>query len=237
VPVPLRRAFTATTGPLRRSDAAAARTAAAYAVNSTAVADRVRDVYGIEATVVAPARGLSPDGPTQAIPGVAPGFWLNVGRARGYKQTDVVCGAMARLPEERLVVVGGLPDGKWTANVVAPDVAGDAQLRWLYANATGLVAVAKEDFGLTPVEAQAFGIPVVALRAGGYLDSTVEGSTGVFVDEVTPEAVAAGIRDARSRSWDAAQIRRIGARYSPEAFTARIRDLTSAVLADITNQR
>jgi glycosyltransferase involved in cell wall biosynthesis len=162
---------------------------------------------------------------------------LTIGRARGYKHTDVVCRAMAALPDERLVVIGAVRESSWPPNVVVPDGIGDAQLRWLYANAAGLIAVAHEDFGLTPVEAQAFGIPVVALRAGGYLDTTVEGSTGVFVDAVTPGAVAEGIRHARARQWNREVIRRMSARYAPEAFAARMHDLTSAVVADRADVR
>jgi glycosyltransferase involved in cell wall biosynthesis len=199
-----------------------------YAVNSSSVRDRVRAVYGIEPTVVAPARGLSPDGPQTAVAGVEPGFWLTIGRARGYKNTEAVCAAVAAEPGSRLVVVGGLPDGDWPAGIVAPEGIRDPQLRWLYANARGLIAVAREDFGLTPVEAQAFGLPVVALRAGGYLDTTVEGVTGVFVERVDPEAIRQGMRQLAARQWDADAIRAEGERYSPQSFARRMRDLVTA---------
>ena len=83
-------------------------------------------------------------------------------------------------------------------------------MRWLYANAAGLVAVAHEDFGLTPVEAQAFGLPAVVLRSGGYLDSAIEGITAVFVDEA--DAVrggrAASARCSRARGTRARHPRR-----------------------------
>ena len=49
----------------------------------------------------------------------------------------------------------------------------DAQMRWLYAHARALIAPAFEDFGLTPLEAYAFGTPVLARRGGGYLDTVV----------------------------------------------------------------
>ncbi|MDT4937952.1 MAG: hypothetical protein QOG80_1623 [Pseudonocardiales bacterium] len=226
-----RRGFVAATRRMQRTDVDAAHDAVAYAVNSSVVAQRVRDAYGIDPSVVPPARGLSPDGPTEPVPGVDPGYWLTIGRARGYKNTDVVCEAVAAQPGERLVVVGGLPAGAWPANIAAPEVTGDAQLRWLYANAVGLVAVAHEDFGLTPVEAQAFGIPVVALRAGGYLDSTIEGVTGVFVDAPEASALIAGMQAARSHPWDADAIRRAGERYSPTEFAARMHTLVTGALS------
>ena len=231
LPVPARRLFSASvraTG-MHRRDARAARSATAYAANSSVVRDRVRTAYGIEATVVAPARGLSPDGPQEPVVGVAPGYWLTVGRARGYKNTEAGCAAVAAEPSERLVVVGGLPEGQWPANIMGPDRVSDAQLRWLYANARGLIAVAHEDFGLTPVEAQAFGLPVLALRAGGYLDTTVDGVTGVFVERGDPESIRGGMRELAARTWDADAIRAVGEHYSPQAFTQRMHELVDQV--------
>jgi hypothetical protein len=99
----------------------------------------------------------------------------------------------------------------------------DAQLRWLYANAAGLVGVSFEDFGLTPVEGYCFGLPSVLLRAGGYLDSSVEGLTTVFVDSVERAPVRAGIEQLLATDWDPAAIRRHGQRFSLESFQSALR--------------
>ncbi len=56
-----------------------------------------------------------------------------------------------------------------------------------------LVAASHEDFGLTPLEAAAFGVPTVALRGGGYLDTIVEGETGLFFDRPEPDDIAAAL--------------------------------------------
>lgn len=215
-----REQFARRTRRLRESDAAAARSASAYLVNSRVVAARVESAYGIRPEIVPPPRGVDPSGPQEPVPGVVPGFLLTVGRSRGYKNTEVVIAAMRDLPEERLVCVGERAVDDESVTYLT-DMS-DAQMRWLYANAFALVAVAHEDFGLTPVEAQAFGIPTVALRAGGYLDSTLEGVTGVYVDTATADEVAAGVRVARTAGWDPEAIRRAGERYSPEAFRRRV---------------
>jgi hypothetical protein len=107
----MRSRFVSSTAGLRRSDAAAARGAAVYLVNSGAVAERVRATYGIEPAVVPPARGLSPDGPQLPIPGLEPGYLLTVSRARAYKHTETICAAVEKMPGERLVVVGGSAPG------------------------------------------------------------------------------------------------------------------------------
>lgn len=220
--------FARLTRSLRESDARAAHSASAYLVNSRVVAARVESAYGIRAQIVPPPRGVDPLGEQEPVPGVEPGFLLTVGRSRGYKNTEVVIAAICDLPGERLVCVGERAESDASTTYLT-DLS-DAQMRWLYANAFALVAVANEDFGLTPVEAQAFGIPTVALRAGGYLDSTLEGVTGVYVDTATPADVAAGVRAARSTGWDAEAIRRAGDRYAPETFRNRVSDVVDQVL-------
>jgi glycosyltransferase involved in cell wall biosynthesis len=226
----VRSSFVRATGRMRRTDAAAARSAAAYVVNSSVVAGRVRASYGIEPTVVPPARGLSPDGPQRPVPDVEPGYLLTVSRQRGYKRTEAVRAAVALMPGERLVVVGGEPDGTWRPGITGVSNIDDAQLRWLYANASGVIAVAQEDFGLIPVEAQSFGVPSVVLRSGGYVDSTVEDVTGVFVDDAGVSQISAGIRALRERAWDGGEIRRLGERFSPTSFAQRMQGVVAEVL-------
>ena len=208
----------------------AAHSAELYVVNSTAVAGRVRDVYGIEATVVPPARGLSPDGPVEAVEGLEPGFLLTVSRARSYKHTDLVRAAVASMTDERLVVVGGPERHDDPVGITGLSGLSDAQMRWLYSNAAGLIAISHEDFGLTVVEAQSFGLPAVVLRRGGYLDSGIEGVTSIFVDDTSIDTVVAGISALKAHRWDKDAVRRAGARFSAEAFAARMRGVVAQVL-------
>jgi glycosyltransferase involved in cell wall biosynthesis len=230
MPAWMRTRFIQRTANLRHSDGVAARSAAAYLVNSGAVAQRVRSTYGIDPVVLPPARGLSPDGPRTPLFGVEPGYLLTISRPRAYKHTETICEAVSKMPGERLVVVGGAGPRRDEPGVTHLSGLSDAQMRWLYANAAGLVAVASEDFGLTPVEAQSFGVPAVVLRNGGYLDSMVENVTGVFVEDSTPEQIAGGIRALRARTWDRDALRQSGERYSPTAFARRIQDVVNEVL-------
>ena len=66
-------------------------------------------------------------------------------------------------------------------------------MRWAYAHARALVAPSHEDYGLTPLEAGAWGKPTLALRAGGYLDTVAEDVSGLFFDAPTPEAIRAAV--------------------------------------------
>ena len=71
----------------------------------------------------------------------------------------------------------------------------DAERSKLYQGAKAFIAAQKdEDFGLTPVEAQGNGCPVIAFRGGGYLESVVENKTGIFFDQLTAESLEEAIK-------------------------------------------
>lgn len=217
-----RTALTVLAPALRRWDQRAARSADLYLANSTWVAARVLRVYGLTARVVHPPMSLDATGPQTAVDGIDPGYFLTVSRARGYKGTSRLIEAFARMPEQRLVVVGwDLPEDL-TPNVTALSAVSEEQLRWLYAHARALMSVSHEDFGLTPVEAGAFGTPSLLLRAGGFTDSTEEDVSGSFVESDSVDAVMDAVRGYRT-DWDADLVRANAARFSPEAFERHLR--------------
>jgi glycosyltransferase involved in cell wall biosynthesis len=71
---------------------------------------------------------------------------------------------------------------------------------------------------------------VIALRAGGYLETVVDGTTGLFVESPEPVALAEAISRLRARTWDAAAIRDHAARFAPERFRTRVREVVDEVL-------
>lgn len=224
VPRAVQMAFGLIAKPLRQWDRRAALEANTYLVNSRAVRERVRVAYGIDATLLPPPLTLDPAGRVEPVPGVEPGFLLTVGRMRGYKNTSVVAEAVAGMPSERLLAVGGLPPGAWPSRLQGLTGINDGQLRWLYQNADALVACSYEDFGLTPVEAYSHGLPAITLAAGGYLDTTAEGITG---PSIAAPPTAGGVRDAidsfRSRDWDSDLIRQHAERWSFSRFATGLR--------------
>jgi len=216
------------TPPLRRWDRRAADSAHRYLVNSTTVRQRVADLYGIEADLVPPAVDVDHRGPMDAVAGVEPGFVLCVSRMLAYKNIEAVVAAFSSLPDLRLVVAGTGPlyariAAAAPTNVTVLGETGDAGLRWLYDNSIGLVAASYEDFGLTPLEAASFGKPTAALRWGGFLDTTVEGVTGVFFDRPESASIAGGIRRLTESEWDEATLSAHADQYSQARFTERIR--------------
>lgn len=224
--------------PLRRWDQRAATTGDVYLANSHVVRERVRAAYDIDAQVLPPPFAVDTTGPREVVPEAADwtdGYHLVVSRLLPYKNVDVVVEAFTGLPERLLVVGAGplldrlretAPDNLRIATRLT-----DAQMRWAYEHATALVAASHEDFGLTPLEAGAFGRPTLALRAGGYLDTIAEGVNGTYFDEPTPMAIRSAVVAGRGTSWDRAAIRQHVEAFSPDRFGERVR----AVAARLAN--
>ncbi|WP_244903892.1 glycosyltransferase [Ornithinimicrobium cerasi] len=220
---------------LTRWDRRAASRASRYLANSTVVRDRVRAAYGIEAEVLPPPPGLQTEGDQVAHPELADlagqPYWLVVSRLLPYKNVREAVEAF-RGRSEHLVVVGAGPEKESLQRVLPVNVRlvsdlTDAQLRWAYDHARGLVAASREDFGLTPLEANAWGRPVVALRAGGYLDTVVEGVNGIFFDESTPVLISRAVDEAARRSWEAEVLTRHVESFGETAFRRRIREIVT----------
>lgn len=241
-PWSVRRLVLTALGPaLRRWDRDAAGRADRYLANSSIVQERVARTYGIDAEVVPPPPGLRTSGPREPHPDLADwadrSYWLIVSRLLPYKNVDAALETFRDRPDDRLVVVGAGPErdrlvASAPANVRIVSDLTDAELRWTYVHAEGLLAPSFEDFGLTPLEANGWGIPVVALRAGGYLDTTVEGRSGLFFDEPTPSAMGAVLDRARRAVWDPELLRRHADGFGETGFAARIRREVEALLPD-----
>jgi len=69
------------------------------------------------------------------------------------------------------------------------------ELHSLYARCRAFLYPQFEDFGITALEAQASGRPVIAYRRGGALDTVVEGKTGVFFTEQTVQSMVSAIKE------------------------------------------
>lgn len=214
---------------LRRWDRRAAATADRYLANSTVTARAIREVYGIEAEILPPPPAMLPAGEETAVEGVEPGFLLCVARLLPYKNVDVVVEAVRRTPGARLVVVGDGPERAALEHLVRdlPRVrlvgrVDDARLRWLYRNSAALVAASYEDYGLSPLEAAAFGRPSVVLRDGGYLDTVRDGVTGEFFDAPDPDLVAEAAGRALARAWDPRVLTDHAHDFAAERFVARL---------------
>lgn len=229
-------------------DQTAARTADRYLSNSSLVSRRIKRVYGFSVPPLFPPGGVETSGDQQPLPEAAPwaespaAFHLVVSRLMPYKNVDKAVRAFSLLPDENLLVIGSGPEKDALRSVAPTNVAfaegvSDAQMRWAYAHARTLIAASFEDFGLTPLEANSYGTPVLALRAGGYLDTVVESVNGHFFDVSTPDAIARAVLHSNDTIWDASRIRDHADAFSEERFIASMREHASQLLAETPQPR
>jgi glycosyltransferase involved in cell wall biosynthesis len=206
-----------------------------HLVAGLAMRKRVWDIYGVHADVLTPPVSFRREGPSVAVDSVAPGFFLAAARLVPYKNLDAVVAAFARLPDERLVVAGEGPDGRRLRDAAPPNVvfvgaAADAKLRWLYTNCRALVCAGFEPYGITPVEAAAFGKPTLALREGGLVDVVVEGETGEFFARPEAPAIADAARRIDAGRYDPTEFQRVLDRHSEASFTVGLRAIVDEEL-------
>ena len=215
---------------LARWDRDTAGRADRYVAISHYVAGRIRRYYNREATVVYPPVDTDFFHPDDAQP---ERFALVVSALVPYKRLDLAI-AGCRRAGVPLKIVGEGPDRvALERTAVNGDVEflgrrSDEEVRELYRRAAVTVLPGEEDFGIVPLEAQACGRPVVALRRGGALVTVKPDETGILVNEPAPEAFADAIASAVQRRFDPVAIRRHAERFS----RARFGDEMSALLAE-----
>ncbi|MDP5227714.1 MULTISPECIES: glycosyltransferase [Arthrobacter] len=227
---------------LLRWDRKKAAEADAYLANSSIVKERIRKVYGIEADLLFPPHSVDITQESKPIGGLEHfigdgGHYLVVSRLMPYKNVDQVIEAFKGL-DERLLIVGNGPLLQ-TLRQQSPDnvriVANlsDAELAWTYEHCTALIAASYEDFGLTPLEAGAHGKPTIALRAGGYLDSIVEGVNGVFFEEPTAASIRASVRSSGAIEWNQEFMVEYCNQFSEQNFGRRIKSHVQRLLNSV----
>jgi len=218
---------------LARLDKQAAARADEYIANSTVVKDRIRRIYNREAEIIFPPQAFAQNLELSPLPRPEKqfeksGFYLLVSRLLPYKNVQQVVEAFTNLPQSNLLVIGSGPleeslKRSLPRNVLLESDITDAQLRWAYKNAAALIAPSHEDFGLTVIEAASWGTPAIALRAGGYLDTVLEGVTGQFFDSPTPVSIHDAINAFASQKWSAKAITAHAENFSEASFVSRIK--------------
>ena len=200
-----------------------------YLANSHYVAERIREVYGREAHVIPPpvdVERFSADGPDED-------YFLLLSRLVPYKRLDLAVTACRRLGLP-LVIIGDGPDRARLEQLAGPQTRflgrqPDAVVNHYASRCRGLIFPGEEDFGLTPLEINAAGRPVIAYRAGGALETVTEDVTGVFFDQPTVESLSEALENFINHEWHRPTIRRHAEKFSSEVFAARLREFLSQV--------
>jgi glycosyltransferase involved in cell wall biosynthesis len=207
-----------------------------FLTEGTVMQRRLREIYGIDAEIVPLPNTIDPSAPAREVPGLPDGFFLCASRLMPYKNVDVLVEAFSTLPGEHLVVAGDGPlldrlRATATPNVHLLGRCEDDQLRWLYGACRAVITAAFEPFGLTPVEGAAFGKPTVALEDGGFVDTVVDGLTGVHFPSPRPDDVRSAVVRLLHLDLSADAIRAHGSQYDEPTFVRSIRRVIDEELA------
>lgn len=160
---------------LRIYDQVSARRVDLFLAGSENARRRIKKIYKMNSKVVYPFIDLDRFKDIKSLDG---DYFVVVGRPSKYKRFDLAKEACRKSGVELKVVSGGLDD---------------FEVVKILSGCKALIIPGEEDFGLTALEAQALGRPVIAYRRGGVLETVIPGKTGIFFDEQTAESLTRAI--------------------------------------------
>ena len=220
-----RMAFNTTAPSVQRFDYKSAQKVSEFVAISTVAAERIKKFYRREASIIFPpvsVENFDASSPKED-------FYFIATRLVPYKRVQLAVEACNFL-KRRLIVAGEGSEMDHLKQIAGPTielrgrVAFD-ELRQLYSRCRAFLYPQFEDFGITALEAQASGRPVIAYRKGGVLDTVVEGKTGIFFDDQNSKSLIHAIKEfERNESVFLPQICRLNAeKFTPTAFRAHWR--------------
>ena len=205
-----------------------------FIANSHYIAQRIKKYYRRDSDVIYPCCHINESPFVEKED-----FYLTVGRLTWYKRVDLAVQACTRL-NKRLVVIGGGGELDKLRAMAGPTVEfkggglSDEEVRSYYLRAKGFLFPGEEDFGITPVEAQSAGTPVLAYGRGGACESVLPGRTGYWFKEQTVESLADCIerfeRDGVACSKE--EIREHSRSFSEERFERELKEYCLRRMAD-----
>ena len=197
-----------------------------YIANSYYIARRIKKIYGKESTVIYPPVDVE----KFELKETKEDFYMTASRMVPYKKIDMIVEAFSKT-DKKLVVIGTGPDmdkikAKAGKNIELMGYQSDEIMIDMMQKAKAFIFAAEEDFGITPVEAQACGTPVICLGKGGTKETVVDMITGVHFMEQTIDALLEAIDkfEKNIKNFDPNKIRENALRFSKERFEREIKE-------------
>lgn len=215
---------------LRRWDISTAADVTQFVANSSFVSHRISHYYRRDSTIIHPF--IDDVFLNTPLANGRDDYHLMVSALVPYKRVEL---AIEAAEGRRLLVIGTGPLLDRLSRSAPPNVLflGSVSREVVIdrmARARSLILPGVEDFGITPVESMALGTPVVALHAGGALDSVVERVTGIFFDEPEVHSLRAALDRVESRDWDRQLMREHAMDFSRQRFQSLFRKALQQVI-------
>jgi glycosyltransferase involved in cell wall biosynthesis len=195
-----------------------------FIANSNAVAKRIKKHYRRDSVVINPPVNADFYKPIDEDAD----YFLIVSRLVEYKRIDIAVDAFndLKLP---LIIIGDGPEKEKLQKMAKNNIKflgriPDEEVRKYYAKCRAFIFPGEEDFGITPLEAQASGRPVIAFGKGGVFDSVVDGVTGIFFKEQHKESLKEAIIKFKDMKFDKNAIRKHAETFDINVFKQRIYD-------------
>lgn len=200
-----------------------------FIANSKFISRRIHKVYGRSSDVIYPPVDVN----NFTLNENKDNYYFTASRLVPYKRIDLIVDAFNEMPEKKLVVVGDGSEmdkikSKAKGNIEILGYQPNNIMQKHMQNAKAFVFAAEEDFGITPVEAQACGTPVIAFGKGGVLETIIpEGNqnpTGVFFDKQEPGSIIESVNKFESMQdlFEPTEFRRNAEKFSEERFRTEI---------------
>ncbi|OIP83490.1 hypothetical protein AUK04_03415 [Candidatus Roizmanbacteria bacterium CG2_30_33_16] len=211
---------------LRLYDYSSSQSVNYFVANSIETQKRIEKFYRRKSIVIYPPVNIQNKLPPNSYL-LTPNYYLTVSRLARAKHIDIIINAANQM-KFKLKVVGLGRDLKYLQSIAGSTVEilsniTDQQLSDIYKNAKAyLFASVDEEFGIAPVEAMGYGLPVIAYESGGLKETVVEGKNGYLFDQLTPEFLCKKIKEFENLSKKECQQMRINARNESEKYTEEI---------------
>ena len=210
---------------IRLWDASTANRVDHYVANSRYIARRIKKTYGKPSDVIYPPVDVDKFTLREA----KEEFYLTASRMVPYKKVDLIVEAFSQT-DKRLLVIGDGPDmakikSKASKNVELLGFASDETMADLMGRAKAFVFAAEEDFGITPVEAQACGTPVICFGRGGARETVRDGESGLYFMEQNAKELLAAVAKFEQNydKFEPVKIRENSLKFSRARFEAEIK--------------
>lgn len=195
-----------------------------FLANSNFIAKRIYKVYRRESTVIYPPVDTS----SFELYENKEDFYFTASRMVPYKKMDLIVEAFSQMPDKKLIVIGDGPDFqkiklKAKENVILMRYQSFDILKDYMQRARAFVFAAEEDFGITPVEAQACGTPVIAFAKGGALETVLDGISGLFFEDQDAKSLHDAIKRFEQIHFDPNLVRKNAEKFSNEKFKTQFK--------------
>jgi glycosyltransferase involved in cell wall biosynthesis len=212
---------------MKRWDYAAAQRVSHFIAISTEIRERIKTFYHRDAEIIFPPVDTSRFEPSTEVDD----YFLIVSRLIPYKRIDLAIEAANRLGVP-LKIGGRGRDMARLQALAGPTIeflgyVPDEQLPDLMARCRAFLFPGLEDFGITPVQAQAAGRPVIAYRGGGALDTVIPGETGILFAEQTVESLVKALEQFDPAHYRPGRLRAHAERFDTTKFNQQIEDFVA----------